>query len=195
MRILYKTLGEPFYVLVEKLLHIEISGIWLILFNILGTVLGLICVLGVIILIGILTASILGRTFFVWLETFLVRVPLVSNFYAGVKQLVEILFSKGKSSFTRVVLVEYPRKGVYSIGFVTAEKSPVLSDITDEEMVNIYLPTALNIASGFMIIAPVKDTIPLDISIEEGLKLVISGGFITPSSQKKIRVEGRKEIQ
>ncbi|OIP43121.1 hypothetical protein AUJ95_00975 [Candidatus Desantisbacteria bacterium CG2_30_40_21] len=180
-KLLYKLLGSPFLFLLETFFHTKISGIWLILFDTLGVVCGLICVLVFLTLIGILTANILGRTLFIWFENLLVKVPLISNFYGAIKQLVNILFSNGKSSFTRAVLVEYPRKGVYSIGFVTAEDNPFIATITGEKMVNIYLPTALNIASGFMIVAPAKEIIPLDISVEDGLKLVISGGIISPA--------------
>ncbi|MEK7172484.1 MAG: DUF502 domain-containing protein [Patescibacteria group bacterium] len=179
MKILIKLLGSPFLFLLETLFHMKISGAWLLLFDVLGIVCGIFCVLVIITLIGILTANIFGRTIFVWFETFLVKLPLISNFYGAIKQLMEILFSKGKNSFTRVVLVEYPRKGVFSVGFITAEDNQIVGHITGEKMVNIYLPTALNIASGFMLIVPVKDVIPLEISVEDGLKLVISGGFIS----------------
>ncbi|MDI6781913.1 MAG: DUF502 domain-containing protein [bacterium] len=179
MKILIKLLGSPFLFLLETLFHMKISGMWLLLFDVLGIVCGIFCVLIIITLIGILTANIFGRTIFVWFETFLVKLPLISNFYGAIKQLMEILFSKGKNSFTKVVLVEYPRKGVFSVGFVTAEDNQIVSPITGQKMINVYLPTALNIASGFMIIIPAKDVIPLEISVEDGLKLVISGGFIS----------------
>ncbi|MFH1896883.1 MAG: DUF502 domain-containing protein [Candidatus Desantisbacteria bacterium] len=190
VKLLYKLLGSPFLFLLETIFHTKISGIWLILFDTLGVVCGLICVLVFLTLFGILTASIIGRTLFVWFENLLIKVPLVSNFYGALKQFIKILFSTGKSSFARVVLVEYPRKGIYSVGFITAENNPFIAAITGEKMVNIYLPTALNIASGFMIVAPAKEIIPLDISIEDGLKLVISGGFISPTINNG---EGKKD--
>lgn len=181
MKLLAKLLGSPFLFLLETLFQIKITGAWqLLLFDALGIVCGILCVLIIITLIGILTANIFGRTIFVWFETFLINLPLISNFYGAIKQLMEILFSKGKNSFTRVVLVEYPRKGVFSVGFITAEDNQTIGAITKEKMVNIYLPTALNIASGFMLIVPAKEIIQLDISVEDGLKLVISGGFISP---------------
>lgn len=179
MKLLFKFFGSPFLFLLQTLFHINISGNWLILFDILGILCGTICVLIIITIIGMLVASILGQTLFVWFETFLIKVPFISNFYGAIKQLMEILFSTGKSSFTRVVLVEYPRKGVYSVGFVTAEDNLSISNMLGEKMTNLYIPTALNIASGFMIIVPAKDIVPLEISVEDGLKLVISGGFIS----------------
>ncbi len=179
MKILIKILGSPFLFLLETLFHVKIAGAWLLLFDVLGIACGMLCVFVIITLIGILTANIFGRTIFVWFETFLVKLPLISNFYGAIKQLMEILFSKGKNSFTRVVLVEYPRKGVFSVGFVTAEDNQIVSPMLGEKMINLYLPTALNIASGFMLIVPAKDVIPLEIGVEDGLKLVISGGFIS----------------
>lgn len=180
-KLLYKLLGSPFLFLLETFFQTKISGIWLILFDTLGVVCGLICVLVFLTLIGILTASILGRTLFVWFENILHKVPLISNFYVAIKQLIGILSSGGKSSFTRVVSVEYPRKGLYSVGFVTAEDNPFIAAITGEKMVNVYLPISLNVATGFMIVVPAKEIIPLDISVEDGLKLVISGGIISPA--------------
>ncbi len=181
IKFLNKLLGTPFLFLLETFFHAKISGIWLIVFDTLGVICGIICVLVFLVLVGILTASIIGKTLFIWFENLLVKVPFVSNFYGALKQLMEILFSTGKSSFTKVVLVEYPRKGVYAVGFVTAGDNPFIAAITGEAMVNIYLPKALNIASGFMIVAPAREIVPLNISVEDGLKLAISGGLISPA--------------
>ncbi|MEW6621389.1 MAG: DUF502 domain-containing protein [bacterium] len=144
---------------------------------------GLIITIMVILVIGLLMASFIGKTIIAWFEELLARVPIVSNIYTGFKQLIEIFLMRGKESFSRVVLVEYPRKGIYAVGFVTSEANPQIGNSTGKEVVNIYLPTALNIASGFLIVAPVSEIIPLNISVEEGLKLVISGGFIVPSDK------------
>lgn len=164
-----------------EFLDLSIPGIKLIV-----PLAGLIITITVILLIGFVMASLIGRTIIAWFEELLVRVPIVSNIYVAFKQLFEILLLKSKESFSRVVLVEYPRKGVYSVGFVTSESNPKVARATGKEIINVYLPTALNIASGFLIAAPADEVIALDISIEEGLKLVISGGFILPSSMKNI---------
>lgn len=179
MKILLNFPGKPFLFLLETLFHIKFSASWLILFNLLSIICGILCVLIIITLIGLLIANILGRTLFLWFETFLVKVPVISNFYGAIKQLMEILFSTGKGSFNRVILVEYPRKGVYAIGFVTAEDNLLIGNITCEKMVNVYLSAAFCIASGFMIVVPAKDIIPLEMSVEDGLKLVISAGVIS----------------
>lgn len=156
---------------------------------------GLIITITVILLIGFVMASLIGKTIIAWFEELLARVPIVSNIYVAFKQLFEILLLKSKESFSRVVLVEYPRKGVYSVGFVTSESNPKVARATGKEIINVYLPTALNIASGFLIAAPADEVISLDISIEEGLKLVISGGFILPSSKKSVSVSEECQCQ
>lgn len=177
LKFVIKLLSLPF----AEFLDLPVPGIkWIV------PVAGFIITITVILLIGFLMASLIGKSIVVWFEELLARVPIVSNIYTGFKQLIEIFLYKGKESFSRVVLVEYPRKGVYSIGFVTSETNPVIAKVSGKEIINIYLPTALNIASGFFIAAPVDEIIPLDITVEEGLKLVISGGFITPSVNKKV---------
>lgn len=165
-------------------LDLKIPGI-----NLIVPLAGLIITITIILLIGFLMASLIGKGIIAWFEEILARVPIISNIYAAFKQLIEILLIRDKESFSRVVLVEYPRKGVYSVGFVTSESNPKVTRATGKEIINVYLPTALNIASGFLIAAPADEVISLDISIEEGLKLVISGGFILPSSKKSVSEE------
>lgn len=176
LKFVIKLLSLPF----AEFLDLPVPGIKLIV-----PIAGFIITITVILLIGFLMASLIGKSIVAWFEELLARVPIVSNIYTGFKQLIEIFLYKGKESFSRVVLVEYPRKGVYSIGFVTSETNPVVAKVSGKEIINIYLPTALNIASGFFIAAPVDEIIPLDITVEEGLKLVISGGFIVPSIDNK----------
>lgn len=142
---------------------------------------GLIITVMAISLIGLLMASLIGKSIVAWFEEFINRLPLVGNLYVGFKQLFEVLFLNSKRSFSRVVAVEYPCQGIYSIGFVTNEVNKRIGDVVDKELINIYVPTALNIASGLFIMVPKENVIPLNMSIEDGLKLVISGGFITPS--------------
>jgi len=167
------------------LLDLNIPGI-----NLIVPIAGLIITIIVIFSIGFLMASLIGKSIIAWFEEILSRVPIISNIYTGFKQLLEILLFRSKESFSRVVLVEYPRKGVYSIGFVTSECNPEIGKATGKNILNIYIPTALNIASGFLIAAPADEVIPLNISIEEGLKSVISGGLILPSSNNKGRQLG-----
>jgi len=157
------------------LLDLKIPGI-----NLIVPLAGLLITVTIILLIGFLMASLIGRSIVVGFEELVARLPIISNIYTAFKQLLEILFLKNKESFSRVVLVEYPRKGVYSVGFVTSESNPQIAKSTGKEVINIYIPTALNIASGFLIVAPIDEVIPLNITVEEGLKLVISGGIIIP---------------
>lgn len=184
LKFVIKLLSLPLTGLLDK----DIPGI-----NVIVPIAGLIITITVILVIGLLMASLIGKSIVAWFEELLARVPVISNIYSAFKQLFEILLLKSKESFSRVVLVEYPRKGVYAIGFVTSENNPEIAKATGKEVINIYLPTALNIASGFLIAAPVDEVISLNISIEEGLKLVISGGFILPSSTNK-RINNKSKL-
>ncbi len=179
LKLLNRLLIMPFSGLVDAT---NIWGIRIIL-PIVGVIISIFIICG----IGLLTANLLGKKLISVGEVLLGKVPIMNNIYTAIKQLLEILFIQGKTSFAsmRVVLVEYPRKGIYSIGFVSSEKTKKLSDVIGEQVVHVYLPTALNIASGFFIIVPVKETISLDISVEDGLKLVISGGIISPTYKEK----------
>jgi uncharacterized membrane protein len=173
IKILKKFITIPFAPLLTK----NIPGIELIV-----TVGGIIFSVILIILVGLFTASILGKKIFGWFEDVLFsKIPLMNRIYYGAKQLMELLFIKRKKIFSGVVLVEYPRKGVYSVGFITSTNNTQLQAVTGKKVVNLYIPTALNIASGFLLIVPQEEIIPLNLNVEEGLKLVISGGIITPT--------------
>ncbi|MDI6703942.1 MAG: DUF502 domain-containing protein [bacterium] len=132
-----------------------------------------------ILLVGLITTNVLGRRFISLGEILLTKVPLVSNIYNGVKSLLEGLI-KSKESFAKVVLVEYPRSGIYSIGFLTCNTKGEVGSTTPESKVNVFIPTTPNPTSGMLIIVPKDQVTPLNLTVEEGIKLVISGGILTP---------------
>ena len=144
--------------------------------------LGVIVTIAVIFLVGMLTANVLGKRVVGWGDSIVGRIPLVRFIYLGIKQLLEALSLGRKNLFREVVLVEYPRKGIYTLGFVSAECRGEIQEATKEELVNVFIFTTPNPTSGMLIMAPKKDVIPLRMSVEEGLKLVISGGIIAPPS-------------
>jgi len=144
--------------------------------------LGIIVTLLVIFLGGMLTANVLGKRLVAWGDSIVGRIPLVRFIYLGIKQLLEALSLGRKNLFREVVLIEYPRKGIYTLGFVPTECKGEIQEVTREELVNIFIFTTPNPTSGMLVMAPKKDVIPLKMSVEEGLKLVVSGGIITPPS-------------
>jgi uncharacterized membrane protein len=132
-------------------------------------------------LIGFLAANLLGRTLVVAGERVLARMPVVSSIYGALKQIFETLLGSRAQSFRQVVLVEFPRRGAYSIAFVTSEGvGEVARKLGESDLLTLYVPTALNPTSGYMIFVPRRDVIMLSMTVEEGMKLVISGGVVQP---------------
>ena len=138
---------------------------------------GLLITILIILLIGLLTNNIVVKRMVGFGETILLKIPVAKLIYSAVKQLMETFSASDKQYFQRVVAVEYPSKDIWSIGFVNGET--ILPGGIDKKL-NILILTSINPASGFFIMVPESKTIPLDISVEEGMKWVISGGIIKP---------------
>jgi uncharacterized membrane protein len=146
--------------------------------------LGILIILILITGIGIIATNIAGRKLITLGETLLSKLPLINIIYTSVKQFLEAIFVRSKSSFSQVVLVEYPRKGIYSIGFITCDSKGEIQNTTKEDLINIFVPTTPNPTSGMLVMVPKDRVIPLNMSIEEGLKFIISGGIISPKEKR-----------
>jgi uncharacterized membrane protein len=142
--------------------------------------LGAVLALTVLFSTGVLVANLLGRTLVVRGEALLGRIPLVRTIYGGVKSFTEIVLGGGGKSFKKVLLIEYPRKGVYRIALQTSEAVPELDAITAQELVTAFVPNTPNVASGFTVFVPRAEVIELSMSVEEALKLVLSLGVVVP---------------
>ncbi len=143
--------------------------------------LGLVVVLMVLFLAGFLARNFLGRWVVRLWERLLLAIPFAGPFYKAVKQLMETVFGDGARDFRRVVLLEYPRKGIYSIGFVTGVAGGEIQHRTDRRVVNVFLPTTPNPTSGFYLAVPEDEVIPLSMSVEDAFKVIMSGGIINPA--------------
>jgi uncharacterized membrane protein len=142
-----------------------------------------------IIFIGLMTRIIAIRRFFSYIEKFLYKLPLVNKIYGIVKQIRDVFLSGKKSGFQRVVLVEYPRKGLYAIGFITTEEKGQLDDsVAGEDCVNVYIPTTPNPTTGVFVLVKKSEVIQTDISVEDALKVIISAGAIVPPHKDKAKV-------
>lgn len=156
---------------------------------------GLLLALFGITVIGALTANLFGRTIVAYWESLLDRMPVVRNVYRALKQIFETALAQSKSSFREVILIEYPRRGLYAIAFVsrdTVGEIPLKADTGN--MVSVFLPTTPNPTSGFLLFVPEKDVIKLDMSVEQAAKLVISAGLVVPdhpSIPKDGKAEGK----
>jgi uncharacterized membrane protein len=135
--------------------------------------------------IGWVTRLVVGRRLVTLTERAVARVPLLNRIYGFVKEVSNTMFSGKKSAFERVVLVEFPRPGVYSIGFVTNETEGEAQALTKETVVNVFVPTTPNPTSGFLILVPRKQLVDMKMSVADGMKMVISGGAVTPPYVKK----------
>ena len=139
----------------------------------------------IIIFIGIMTRIIIVRKTFSFFEKFLYKLPMVNKIYGAIKEISKAFLGNKKSGFKKVVLVEYPRKGIYTIGFVTSESMIAFSVSEDSrDLVSIYIPTTPNPTSGLFIMVPRGDVKALDMSVEEALKVVISAGAIAPPNRE-----------
>jgi len=141
---------------------------------------GLIIVVVALTMVGGLTAGILGRLFLRVSESLLHRMPVVRSVYGAVKQVFETLFSPRVSVFRQVVLVEFPRTGLWRVGFITGTTPGQIQDVMPGGLVNVFIPSTPNATSGFLVLVPPKDVIEIDLTTEEALKLIVSGGIAVP---------------
>lgn len=156
----------------EALLGVHIPG--------LGVVLAIILVLAT----GMIVANLLGRRIVAAWESLLSRIPLVRSLYAGIKQIMEAVLATDAKSFRKVLLIEYPRKGVWSLAFMTSDSLGEVQAKTTSDVISVFIPTTPNPTSGFVLMVPNCDVIHLDMSVEEGLKMIISMGVVVPAWQK-----------
>lgn len=143
--------------------------------------LGFLSMLVLILLVGLLTRNLVGRLLLSWFEGLLRSIPFVRSVYGAIRDLVNAFSLGGKGrTFREVVLLEYPRRDLYTLGFVTNEMTLERPDGAPLRMLNLYIPNPPNPTSGVLILAPEHEVVHLDLTIEQGLKLVLSGGIVTP---------------
>jgi len=146
--------------------------------------LGLLILFIALTLIGALTAGLMGRWVVRTGERILNRMPVVRSVYSAFKQIFETILAQQSNAFREAVLIEYPRRGIWAIGFITGTTKGEVQSLTLEETVNIFLPTTPNPTSGFLLFVPREEVVPLDMSVEEAVKMVISGGIVTPPDRR-----------
>jgi uncharacterized membrane protein len=131
---------------------------------------------------GMLVANYRGGQLLAWVEGLVGHIPLVRSLYGGTKKLAESLFSENSRAFREVVLVEWPRKGLWSVGFLAGEPLHEAQQQTGREMVTVFVPTTPNPTSGFIMLAPREEVVVLDLSVEQGMRYIISLGVVTPTA-------------
>jgi len=150
--------------------------------------LGVIATVVLIFAAGLLTTSYIGGKFFRFAESLVERIPLVRGIYQAIKQIVQTMVSKEGQSFKRVVLVEFPRAGLYTVAFVTGVTTGELKDKTGGHCINLYVPTTPNPTSGYYVMVPEESVTDLEMSVEDAFKLIVSGGIIAPAENKELRM-------
>jgi uncharacterized membrane protein len=146
--------------------------------------LGLVLALIVLFLTGLLATNLIGRRLIVWGEELVNRIPVVRTVYGGVKSFAESVLSQS-NSFRKVVMVEYPRAGAWSIGFLTAEDVPEVSEKMGEPHAAVYISSALNATAGYLVIVPRSQVIELDMSVDAAMKMIITCGVVVPPAPAK----------
>ena len=146
--------------------------------------LGAVFTLIVLLLTGLLATNLIGRQLVRWGEEVLNRIPVVRSVYGAVKSFAESVFSQS-NSFRKVVMVEFPREGAWSIGFLTAEDVPEVSQKLGEPHVAVYVSNALNATAGFMVIVPRRQVVELDMSVDAAMKMIITCGVVVPPALAK----------
>jgi uncharacterized membrane protein len=148
---------------------------------------GLVSTLLVVLGVGLVATNVVGRRLVAFWETLLLRIPLVNTVYRTSKQVVDALWYRERA-FRRVVLVEYPRRGIWALGFVTGETAR--PDANGDRLLTIFVPTTPNPTSGFLLLLPPSDVVALDLPVEEGLRMVVSGGIVAPERLSAVRQDG-----
>ena len=147
--------------------------------------LGVIMTFVIVFLVGAVTTNIFGKKILHLWEEIIEKIPFVRRIYKGTKQVVSSFATMDTTSFTKVILIEFPRKGAHAIGFVTGKTRGEIKHFTSNKHLKVFVPTTPNPTSGFIIFAEPNEFIELDMTIEEGIKFVISGGIVSPEQIKK----------
>jgi uncharacterized membrane protein len=145
---------------------------------------GLLIALVFLVLIGAVARSVLGQMLVRMGESILSHIPIMRGLYGAFKQIFQTMFTNTSEAFRKVVLVEFPRREAWTLGFVTGTTMGEAEEKLNKPTVNVFVPTTPNPTSGFLLMVPQADLVPLDMTVEQGIKMVVSGGIITPPTKK-----------
>lgn len=141
---------------------------------------GFIGLILVILLVGVFAGNLIGKKIIGWMEGVVARIPLIRRMYMAVKQISEVFLRQERTVFRKAILIQYPRPGIFAIGFVTSNWRVSVLDGKERTFINVFLPTTPNPTSGLFLMIPEEEAIPLDCSVDDALKMVISGGAFIP---------------
>lgn len=147
-----------------------------------GSVIGILAVVALVVLAGAAAQTFIGSRARRFYERLLVKLPIVGRVFTWIRQIAEMVFTDKREVFSKVALVEYPRKGLWTLAFLSSPASEEIRRRSQDELVSLFVPTTPNPTSGFLIMIPARDLIVLDMAPEEALKVILSGGIISPES-------------
>jgi uncharacterized membrane protein len=176
IRLLLDLLGQTYKIIPEFLRPESILGFSIPGFEIL-------LALVIIFATGLIAANFIGKSLVDWWESLLDKIPLVRNIYSPLKKFSELILSDQTQSFSKVLLIEYPRKGLYSLCFQTSKNLGEIEKKSGRDVVCVFVPTTPNPTSGLILMVPEEDVIELDMSVEDGLKMIISLGVVVPGER------------
>lgn len=145
-------------------------------------------------LVGSLTAGLVGRWVVRLTDRMMQRMPVVRNVHSALKQILETVLAQQSNAFRKVVLVEYPRRGMWALGFLTGETVGEVQHLTEDDVLNVFLPTTPNPTSGFLLFVPRDEVFVLSMTVEEGIKMVVSGGIVTPPDRRSTAEQNQPAI-
>jgi len=148
--------------------------------------LGVVIVILTLTLIGAFTAGVIGRLVIRAGEAVLARMPVIRSVYGATKQIMETVLANQSAAFREVVLLEYPRRGIWTLGFISGQTQGEVQNLTADDVVNVFVPTTPNPTSGFLLFIPRSDLHVLEMTVEEGIKMVVSGGIVTPPERRPV---------
>lgn len=169
LRFAFFFLDETVGGFVKRLTGLDVPGV------------GIVATAALIVLLGVVTTNVLGARVVQALEALVLRAPLINTIYLTVKQVSDLVFKPDGVAFKRAVLIQYPRPGVYSLGFITGSARRLNPKDPDEEYLIVFVPTSPTPATGFMAVVPTTEVLPIEMTVEEGVKTVVSMGVLMPA--------------
>lgn len=193
IRFLLEKIGQPASVVFFGSWLNNLDKQWIEFF---ASLLSILIVIGLITMFGWLSKFFLGKTFLKFTESLIQNIPFINTIYNTVKQIVDTIGQNQKAVFEKAVLVQFPSKGMYSIGFLTNRTQGEVQEKTKENVCNVFVPTTPNPTTGFLIMVPEADLVLLDMSVGDAIKLIISGGtVIPPLSTNSVQQESLKSAE
>lgn len=156
---------------------------------------GMLLAFAVILITGFLLTNIFGRQIIAWWDRLVSHIPIISSLHSAVKQLIETFFNQDSSAFKKVLMIQYPRPGLWTLAFQSNDAADEINSKSGLDMVSIFVPTSPNPTSGFVLLVPKNDVIEMDMSVEDGLRMIMSLGVVQPMPSSTLDVKSTTDVK